>query len=86
VLTGPWIVTVNDVTVLSTWMGSCTCPMSPILIARVTCTHYSVHHSLDVIVKYTAFIVLCSYLTVGTAFLGFYIPERIKSVDKICVE
>jgi hypothetical protein len=55
VLTGPWIVTSRDVTVLSTWIGSLSCPVRSSLIASVTCTHFNVYCSVEAIVKYTHF-------------------------------
>lgn len=62
-LTGPWMVTSRDVTVLSTWTGSHTLPVKSSLIARVTCTHCSVHHSLEIIVKRADFRFMNAQLT-----------------------
>jgi len=53
--TGPWIVTSRDVTVLSTWIGSCSCPVRSSLIASVTCTHFNIYYSVEAIVKCTHF-------------------------------
>lgn len=63
VLTGPWMVTSRDVTVLSTWIGSRAWPVKPNLIARVTCAYGSVHHSLGIIVKCTDFRFMNAQLT-----------------------
>lgn len=55
VLTGPWIVTSRDVTVLSTWIGSRSWPVTSSLIASVTCTDFNVCCSVELTVKCTHF-------------------------------